>query len=122
MLCSISVSSMQKSRRHDRKAQSSPLHSNDSQHQRSVERRRSVVDEASDKATPVRLTRKYAEMIDGVDLKEANVGDELDLTPHEANVLVAEGWAERAPRNRRRSDETRSLAPEKPQSRQRPKR
>ena len=44
-------------------------------------------------------------MIDGVDLTEANVGDELNLTPRDADVLVAEGWAERAPRNRRRSDD-----------------
>lgn len=42
----------------------------------------------------MRLTRKYAEMIDGVDLTEASVGDELDLSPRDAGVLIAEGWAE----------------------------
>jgi hypothetical protein len=36
-------------------------------------------------------------MIDGVDLTDANVGDELTLSPHEADVLIAEGWAEHAP-------------------------
>jgi hypothetical protein len=67
------------------------------------------------------LTRKYAEMIDGVDLTDANVGDELDLSPRDAQVLVAEGWAEHAPRNRRRSD-GRSQEPEKARSPQRFKR
>jgi hypothetical protein len=41
----------------------------------------------------VRLTRKYADMIDGVDLREAKVGDRLNLPVHAAEVLVAEGWA-----------------------------
>lgn len=42
----------------------------------------------------VRLTRKYAEMIDGVDLAAAHVGDELKLPTHDADMLIAEGWAE----------------------------
>ena len=42
----------------------------------------------------VRLTRKYAEVIDGVNLQNASVGDRLELTPWEAEVLIAEGWAE----------------------------
>ena len=50
-------------------------------------------------------------MIDGVDLTDANVGDELKLTERDADVLVAEGWAERSPRNRRAGD-VRSLASE----------
>ena len=41
----------------------------------------------------VRLIRKYAEMIDGVDLVAADVGDRLDLPPRDADVLIAEGWA-----------------------------
>jgi hypothetical protein len=44
--------------------------------------------------TSVRLTRKYADVIDGVDLRDAEVGDELRLAPHDADVLIAEGWAE----------------------------
>ena len=48
----------------------------------------------------VRLTRKYAEVIDGVNLTEAHVGDQLDLPQHDAEVLIAEGWAERSPRRR----------------------
>ena len=43
----------------------------------------------------VRLTRKYAEMIDGIDLADAHVGDQLKLPRHDAEVLIAEGWAER---------------------------
>ena len=42
----------------------------------------------------VRLTRKFAEMIDGVDVSGARPGEELDVTLHEADLLVAEGWAE----------------------------
>jgi hypothetical protein len=55
----------------------------------------------------VRLTRKYAEVIDGVNLADAHVGDRLELPQHDAEVLIAEGWAERAeaaerPRHKRR--------------------
>ena len=49
----------------------------------------------------VRLIRKYAEMIDGVNLEEAEVGDRLELPKREAEVLIAEGWAERASDERR---------------------
>ena len=41
----------------------------------------------------VRLIRKYAAHIDGVNLEEAAVGDRLDLSPRDANILIAEGWA-----------------------------
>ena len=43
--------------------------------------------------TPVRLTRKYAEAIDGVDLSGNQVGDLLDLSARDARMLIAEGWA-----------------------------
>jgi hypothetical protein len=49
-----------------------------------------------DERRSVRLIRKYAEMIDGVDLEHASVGDRLELSPHDADVLIAEGWAEPA--------------------------
>ena len=54
----------------------------------------------------VRLTRKYAEAIDGVDLSGADVGDQLALPQRDAEMLIAEGWAERTPveHNRRASD------------------
>jgi len=41
----------------------------------------------------VRLTRRLADYIDGVDLSRRSVGDLLDLPEHDAAMLVAEGWA-----------------------------
>jgi hypothetical protein len=41
----------------------------------------------------VRLTRKLAEEIDGVDLTGHSVGDILDLPVRDARLLVAECWA-----------------------------
>jgi hypothetical protein len=41
----------------------------------------------------VRLIRKLADEIDGVDLRESDVGDLLDLGWTDARVLIAEGWA-----------------------------
>ena len=42
----------------------------------------------------VRLTRKLARCIDGVDLTGRQVGDILDLPVHDAHLLIAEDWAE----------------------------
>jgi AraC-like DNA-binding protein len=41
----------------------------------------------------VRLTRKLANVLDGVELSQYTVGDQLDLSPHDAWILIAEGWA-----------------------------
>ena len=41
----------------------------------------------------VRLTRKLADRLDGIDVKNHHVGDVLDLPGTEARVLVAEKWA-----------------------------
>jgi hypothetical protein len=41
----------------------------------------------------VRLTRKLAECLDGVDVSDRQVGDVLDLPRREAELLVAERWA-----------------------------
>jgi hypothetical protein len=41
----------------------------------------------------VRLTRKLADCIDGVDLSDHRVGDVLDLPASESRVLIAEDWA-----------------------------
>ena len=77
----------------------------------STNKRKSTADESSgtdrrkprpaDEIASVRLIRKYAEMIDGVNLEEAEVGDRLELSKHDADVLIAEGWAERAADERR---------------------
>ena len=42
----------------------------------------------------VRLIRKFADLIDGIDLSRAKAGETLDLPAHDANLLIAEGWAE----------------------------
>ena len=47
----------------------------------------------SDEVVSVRLLRKLAANIDGVNLENAAVGDRLDLSPRDANILIAEGWA-----------------------------
>ena len=41
----------------------------------------------------IRLIRKLADAIDGVDISDAVVGDIIDLKPAEAGLLIAEGWA-----------------------------
>jgi hypothetical protein len=41
----------------------------------------------------VRLIRKFAQVINGIDLSSVSTGDEIDLTPREAEMLIAEGWA-----------------------------
>ena len=52
----------------------------------------------------IRLTHKYAELINGVDLSKAHEGETLDLSQRDAEILLAEGWAEyegtRQPRDR----------------------
>ena len=49
------------------------------------------------------LTRKYAEWIDGVDLRGYAVGDTLDLPPNDARILIAEEWAVLERRQQERS-------------------
>ena len=61
----------------------------------------------------VRLTRKFADMINGIDLSKARAGQMLDLPAHEANMLMAEGWAEY---------ESRTSVLDKADERRRPKR
>jgi hypothetical protein len=41
----------------------------------------------------VQLTRKLANLVDGIDLAAAHEGDVLDLERREAELLIAEGWA-----------------------------
>ena len=42
----------------------------------------------------LRLTKKFADMIDGVDLRAFMVGQTIRVMPAEARLLIAEGWAE----------------------------
>jgi hypothetical protein len=41
----------------------------------------------------VRLTRKLAECVDGVDLSRSREGDVLELSAHDAALLISERWA-----------------------------
>ena len=41
----------------------------------------------------IRLTRKLADRLDGIDVKDHHVGDVFDLPGTQARVLVAEKWA-----------------------------
>jgi hypothetical protein len=41
----------------------------------------------------VRLTKKLADQLDGVDVSERHEGDLLDLSAHDAVMLVEERWA-----------------------------
>jgi hypothetical protein len=42
----------------------------------------------------VRLTVKLAEVVDGIDLTHCVEGDAIELSTRDAQLLVAEGWAE----------------------------
>ena len=45
----------------------------------------------------IRLIRKLANEIDGVDLTDRRVGEIMYLPAPQARLLIAEGWAEPAP-------------------------
>jgi hypothetical protein len=45
----------------------------------------------------IKLTRKLAPLLNGVDLSRARVGDVLLLPEATANMVIAEGWAEPLP-------------------------
>ena len=42
----------------------------------------------------VKLVKKLADVLNGVDLTKVGVGDTLDLKSHQAVLLIREGWAE----------------------------
>lgn len=56
----------------------------------------------SDHVCPVILRRKLAEVINDIDLGGRRVGDRLPLSRREAQLLIAEGWAENVPARGRR--------------------
>jgi hypothetical protein len=47
----------------------------------------------------IRLIRKPALRLNGVDVSEVSVGDIVDLPERSARLLLVEGWAEPAPGN-----------------------
>lgn len=42
----------------------------------------------------IRLTRKLALCLNGVDVSKLKVGDEVDLPERSARILIDDGWAE----------------------------
>jgi hypothetical protein len=44
----------------------------------------------------VKLVRKFANAINGIDLSHVRVGDVLELSAYHAALLIGEGWAEHA--------------------------
>ena len=55
---------------------------------------RNGIDVASYDAMKVRLTKKLAEMLDGIDLSERHVGEIFDLPAAAARLIIAEDWAQ----------------------------
>lgn len=49
--------------------------------------------ERGGRTTTVRLTKKLARILNDVDLSQVVVGDVLTLSPRDARMLIAEGWA-----------------------------
>jgi hypothetical protein len=43
----------------------------------------------------IRLTRKLAECLNGVDISAFRVGEVIELPDQAARMLIAEGWAEK---------------------------
>jgi hypothetical protein len=70
----------------------------------------------------IRLVRKLAECLDGVDVTQYRAGDVLDLASREAEMLLAEGWASRTadpadgPESSKKPVEETPSPPEAPQS------
>jgi hypothetical protein len=70
----------------------------------------------------IRLIRKLAECLDGIEVSRYRAGDVLDLPSREAEMLLAEGWASQSggaaeglPSSAKAVEETRSV-PEEPKS------
>jgi len=59
----------------------------------------------------IRLVRKLADAIDGVDISPYAVGDVIDLPADEARLLIAERWAASAENPARRRDVRRFSGP-----------
>jgi hypothetical protein len=57
--------------------------------------------------------------MDGVDISHCSVGDVIDVSPHDAALLIAEGWASRVELPRRNQDRRAEAADVDPPSRRR---
>ena len=49
----------------------------------------------ADGSVRIRLTRKLSNALNDIDLRPFRVGDIVELATADANMLIAEGWAER---------------------------
>ena len=66
--------------------------------------RREPVFQSPLRSMKVKLVRKYANVLNGIDLSHVRVGDVLELSGYHAALLVGEGWAEHAVTTAKRSD------------------
>jgi hypothetical protein len=67
----------------------------------------------------VRLIRKLASRIDGIDLTGRSVGDVVDLPELDARVLVAEQWATTEERRSSKPDSAQDAPRRRPERRRR---
>ena len=60
----------------------------------------------------IKLIRKLSNVLNGLDLRAHKVGDVIDIGDAQADMLVAEGWAERldGPLDRATADERNTRA------------
>ncbi len=49
----------------------------------------------------IRLVRKYANVLNGIDLTDIRIGDTVELIPFQAELLIREGWAVKVNRRSR---------------------
>jgi hypothetical protein len=59
----------------------------------------------------IRLIRKLAKHINGVDVSHRRVGEVMDLPPRDAELLLAEGWARPVPDSGHESSRSARLKP-----------
>jgi hypothetical protein len=56
----------------------------------------------------IRLTIKLANTLDGIDVSHVRQGDVVELSAPDAELMIAEGWAERVAGNGHRDAATQS--------------
>jgi hypothetical protein len=55
----------------------------------------------------VRLTKKLANIVNGIDLSHCDEGDVIELPPRHALLLIADHWAEALPQSSHRQSGSR---------------
>jgi hypothetical protein len=59
----------------------------------------------------IRLTRRLADTLNGIDLSGCRVGQVIDLPQSDARMLILEGWASRVIERSRRNADVKQAAP-----------